>query len=141
MNNKAYVVSGANNGAALNDLWMYDPDADAWTQKRQIINVSTDSYDDNYTSIARYNAVAFVMGNFAYLATGENGSINSTTWEYDPSSDLWTQKTPFEGTARTGAVAFTLSDRGFVVTGRSGSLSFDNCYEWHPNDAVNANDN
>ena len=51
--------------------------ADAWTQKRQITNVSTDSYDDNYTNIARYNAVTFVMGNYAYLATGENGSIIS----------------------------------------------------------------
>ncbi|MFI5186765.1 MAG: Kelch repeat-containing protein [Chitinophagales bacterium] len=141
MNNKAYIVSGNNNGSALNDLWMYDPDADAWTEKRQITNVSTDTYDDNYTSIARYNGVAFVMGNYAYLATGENGSIVSTTWQYDPVNDLWTQKTGFEGTPRTGAVAITLSDRGFVLTGRSGSLSFDNCYEWHPNDAVNANDN
>jgi len=145
MNNKAYIVSGNNNGAALNDMWMYDPSADGWLQKRKITNVTDSSFDDKYTTIARYNGVAFVMGAKAYLATGESGNIITNTWEYDPSNDTWLEKTPFEGTARTGAVAFTLNDngtdRGFVLTGRSGSLSFDNCYEWHPNDAVNANDN
>ncbi|MBS1921354.1 MAG: galactose oxidase [Bacteroidetes bacterium] len=141
INGNAYVCSGNNNGTALNDLWMYDPVADTWTEKRQLTNVSTDSYDDTYTSIIRYNGVALVMNNLAYITTGENPSLTSTTWEYNPVTDLWTQKTGFEGSARTGAVAFTLNNRGFVMTGRSGSLSFDNCYEWHPNDPVNANDN
>lgn len=63
INGKAYICSGNNNGSALNDLWMYDASSDTWTQKRQITNVSTDNYDDNYTSIARYNGVAFVMNN------------------------------------------------------------------------------
>ena len=140
-NNDAYIVSGNNNGSTLNDVWMYDPSTDNWTEKRKITDVSTDNYDDKYTSIARFNGVAFVMGSHAYLTCGESPSITTTTWEYDPATDLWTQKTGFEGSARTGTLAFTLSDRGFVITGRSGSLSFDNCYEWHPNDAVNANDN
>jgi N-acetylneuraminic acid mutarotase len=74
------------------------------------------------------------MGNFAYLTTGENGSITSTTWQYDPANDQWAQKTAFEGSSRTGAVAFSLADRGFVITGRSGSLVFDNGFEFHPND-------
>lgn len=138
---KAYVVSGNNNGSALNDLWMYDPGSDTWTAKRPLTNVSTDTYDDNYSNIPRYNGVAIVMGGLAYLSTGENGSIISDTWSYDPTTDLWTRKTAFEGTARSGATGFTLGDRGFLLTGRSGSLSFDNCYEWHPADAVNANDN
>ena len=141
MNDKAYVVSGNNNGAALNDLWMYDPSLDAWTEKRKISDVSTESYDDDYSNIARYNGVAFVMGDTAYLATGENGSIITNTWAYNPASDLWVEKTAFEGTARTGAVAFTLSNRGFVLTGRSGSLSFDNCYEWHPDIEVDDTNN
>jgi N-acetylneuraminic acid mutarotase len=141
LNNKAYICSGNNNGTALNDLWMYDAASDTWTEKRQLTNVSSDTYDDNYTSIVRYNGVAFVMNNLAYITCGENPSLSSTTWEYNPDTDLWTEKTGFEGSARTGAIAFTLNNRGFVMTGRSGSLSFDNCYEWHPNDAVNANDN
>ena len=141
INDKAYVCSGNNNGSALNDLWMYDASADSWTEKRNISNTSTDTYDDNYANIARYNGVSFVMDNFAYITCGESGSLISDTWMYDPSSDLWTRKTAFEGTARTGAVAFSLSNRGFVLTGRSGSLSFDNAYEFHPNDEKNDNDN
>ncbi|MEJ0102543.1 MAG: kelch repeat-containing protein [Bacteroidota bacterium] len=135
INNNAYIVSGNNNGEILKDMWMYDPGSDTWTAKRNIYNYSDDNYDDNYTSIPRQNGVAFIMGSYAYLTTGENGSILSTTWQYDPSTDLWLQKTDFEGSARTGAVAFSLSDRGFVMTGRSGSLSMDNGYEFHPNDA------
>jgi N-acetylneuraminic acid mutarotase len=141
MSNKAYICSGNNNGSALNDLWMYDPTNDTWTEKRKLTNVSTDSYDDNYTNIARYNGVAFVMADAAYISTGENGSLISDTWAYDPVADLWTKKTSFEGTARTGAVAFTLGGRGFVLTGRSGSLSFDNMYEWLPNNAEDPNNN
>lgn len=141
INNKAYIVSGNNNGSALNDLWMYDDGANKWTEMRKISNATTDTYDDKYTTIARYNASVIVMGNYAYLATGENGSLVSNTWQYDPSTDLWQEKTGFEGSARTGTVAFTLSDRGFLLTGRSGSLSFDNAYEWQPDTAVNANDN
>ncbi len=141
INNVAYIVSGSNNGVSLKDLWQYDPTTDTWTEKNKISNVSTDAFDDQYTSIARNNGVTFIMGGLVYLATGENGALQVDTWEYNPTTDLWTKKTPFEGAARTGAIGFSLKDRGFVLTGRSGSLSFDNMYEFHPNEAVNANDN
>jgi N-acetylneuraminic acid mutarotase len=135
ISDKAYVVSGNNNGEILKDMYMYDPTSDTWTAKRNIYNYSDQTYDDNYTTIARQNAVAFVMGGDAYLSTGENGSIQSTTWQYDPTTDLWLQKTAFEGTGRTGAIAFSLADRGFILTGRSGALVMDNGYEFHPADA------
>jgi N-acetylneuraminic acid mutarotase len=133
-NNNAYIVSGNNNGEILRDLWMYDANTDQWIQKKNIYNYSEETYDDKYTTIARQNAVAFVMNNYVYLATGENGAVVPNTWQYDPVNDQWTDKTAFEGTARTGAVAFALSNRGFVMTGRSGSSPFDNGYEFHPTD-------
>src|SRR5207249_3597540 len=122
INNKAYICSGNNNGSALNDLWMYDASSDTWTEKRQLTNVSTDTYDDNYSNIARYNGVAFVMDNYAYLSTGENGSLISNTWQYDPAADVWTEKTAFEGSPRTVAVAYNLGNLGFLLTGSSGYL-------------------
>jgi N-acetylneuraminic acid mutarotase len=140
LNGKAYIVSGNNNGSALNDLWLYDPSTDTWTQKRRISNVSDDSYDDDYTTIVRFNGVAFVMGSRAYIASGENGSMVNSTWEYDDTNDLWAEKTSFEGSPRTGAAAFTLEDKGFVLTGRNGSLSYDNMYEFHPGEDYNKND-
>lgn len=141
MNNLAYVVSGNNNGAALNDLWVYDPAGDNWTEKRKLTNVSDESYDDDYSGIARFNAVSFILNGKAYLTCGESGSMNSTTWEYDIATDLWAQKTGFSGSPRSGAVAFTLKDRSFVVTGRNGSLAYDNAYEFQPTVEDNDDDN
>jgi N-acetylneuraminic acid mutarotase len=140
LNNKVYICSGNNNGSSLNDLWMYDPAADTWTEKRKISNVSEDDYDDDYT-IMRSNGVAFTIGGYAFVTSGENTSFVSTAWQYDPDADLWTQKTAFEGSARVGAVAFSLNNRGFILTGRSGSLSFDNMYEFDPAAEKNDNDN
>jgi N-acetylneuraminic acid mutarotase len=136
INNIAYIVSGNNNGTMLNDLYAYDPVANQWTEKRKIYDYSEDSYDDDYTGIGRQNGVAFVMNNLAYLTTGENSSQTSSTWEYDPSTDAWLEKTGFEGTGRSGAISFTLANRGFVLTGRSGSLIMDNGFEFHPGDEV-----
>jgi N-acetylneuraminic acid mutarotase len=133
-NNKAYIVSGNNNDEILTDLWMYDASNDQWTEKKKIYNYSDETYDDDYTTIARQNSVAFVMGNYVYLTTGENGSLVSSTWQYDPAIDQWIEKTGFEGSARTGAIAFSLNSRGFVMTGRSGSSPYDNGFELHPTD-------
>jgi N-acetylneuraminic acid mutarotase len=140
LNGIAYIVSGNNNGTVLNDLWSYDASTDTWTEKRKIANLSDDSYDDKYSGIGRYNAVCFVMNSRAYLTLGENPSMTSTTWEYNDATDLWVQKTDFEGSVRTGAVAFTLDDRGFVLTGRSGTTSYDNMFEFHPNEDKVDND-
>jgi hypothetical protein len=83
-----------------------------------------------------------MMNGLVYLAVGENGSQQADTWEYNPTTDLWTKKTPWESAAlRVGACAFTLKNRGFVITGRNGSLSYDDAWEWHPNDPVNTQDN
>lgn len=144
LNNKAYVVSGNNNGIALDDMWAYDQTTDSWTEKRRIINFSTESYDDNYSGLSRYNASAFVMGGLAYLTLGESSGQTATTWEYNDQTDQWTQKTSFEGSIRTGTVAFTLKDRGFVLTGRNGTLSstvsYDNMFEFHPKEEQVDND-
>lgn len=134
LNKKAYVCSGDNNGTALNDLWMYNDSTDTWTEKRKIANVSTDAYDDSYTSIARWNGVVIIENNLAYLTTGKNHSLITTTWEYDPSTDLWTQKKAFTGSVREGAVGFSIDNKAFIATGRNGTIPFDDCYEWKPND-------
>lgn len=141
VNDKGYVLSGLNNGSTLNDLWMYDPTTGNWTEKNKISNVNN-TFDASYTSIQRDNAVTFIMNGLVYLAVGENGSPQADTWEYNPGSDLWTKKTPWESPAlRVGSCAFTLKERGFVLTGRSGTQSFDDVWEWHPNEPVNTQDN
>jgi hypothetical protein len=147
----AYVCTGSNNGntSTCNQLWALEvspssPNGITWTEKRHISNYDTQSFDDLYAMI-RQNAVAFVMGNFAYLTTGNNGAERVDTWEYDIKNDLWYQETSFEGLAREGAVGFTINvngaDRGFVTTGRSGAAptgQFTDTWEWFPTQPYNA---
>lgn len=137
--NQGYVVTGINNGTTVNDFWSYDPAADKWTEKNFITNVSTDAFDDAY-NIVRSNATAFVIGDKAYISTGENGSILKTTWEYDFASDVWTLKTPWEGLERTGAVSFSVKNRGFLVTGRNSTYRFDDMREFLPTATYDVND-
>lgn len=140
INGKAYVISGNSSGTVLKDLWMYNDATNQWTEMRKIFNFSSESYDDNYTTIPRYNGVAFTQGGKGYLTTGTNGSNISSTWEYDATADTWLEKTAFEGSSRASAIAFVLSDRGFVMTGLSGTAPLGNGMEWHPNDAKVDND-
>ncbi|MDE3235098.1 MAG: galactose oxidase [Bacteroidota bacterium] len=142
-NNKAYVCTGVNNGQTVNDFWSFDPSVTSgspWTQLRDIANTSSDTYDDDYTDIVRMNAIAFVMGNKAYITTGENGGYISKTWEYDFASDLWARKTDYERSARSGAVAFSVQGRGFVGSGKNSTYVYDDFDEFKPNDPYNAND-
>ena len=137
-NNKAFICTGNNNGqtATVNDLWMFDPTANpSWTAKRDITNVSTETYDDAYTDITRSNAAAFVIGNFAYLTTGNNGGVMTSTWQYDLAQDLWTTKTAFQGVAREGALGFSVAGNGYVTTGRSSNTPYDDIWQLFPNDA------
>jgi len=142
-NNKAYICTGNNNGqtTTVNDLWVFDPTANPnWTAKRDITNVSSETYDDGYIDITRTNAVAFVMGAYAYLTTGNNGSVMTSTWQYDIVNDLWTSKTAYEGVAREGAVGFSVNDSGYVATGRSNNTPWDDIYQFYPNLAYVAGD-
>lgn len=137
---KAYIVTGQNNTTSINELSMYDADADKWTLKRYITNVSDEDYDDDYSSITGYDCAAFVMNNKAYVCTGNKGSASNVVWEYDPVNDLWDLKEPFEGPARTGAVGFSIKNRGYITTGSSGSLPLTDTWEFQPYAEYNKND-
>lgn len=147
-NNKAYIVTGKNRDTAVTDFWVFDPslpDSSAWYPLRPIANVSPESYDDGYTTIARWNAVAFIMlgtntGDKAFITTGENGSLTSLTWAYDFATDLWYERTAFEGIPRTGALGFTVQNKGFAGLGNSGSTYDSDIREFYPDEIYNPND-
>ncbi len=140
-NNKAYLVSGLGGGGTnVSDFWSYDPTTDKWTPLKQLTNISTASYDDDYTDIVRNSAVSFVMGDKAYLTVGINGGYTQKTWEYDIKSDAWVRKSSFERSGREGAVAFTLGSRSYVSMGRASTTYFDDLEEWKPNAVLNTND-
>jgi hypothetical protein len=148
--NAAYLVTGVNSGLMQTDFWKFDPASPApyWTELRKISNLSNEAYDDDYTTIVRWNAASFVVPPYAYLSTGENVGYNANTWRYDFVNDLWTVKTSFEGTPLEGAVGYSLPSTtgggGFIATGRwapgaTGSSDF--VWEFFPDQNVNPNDN
>jgi N-acetylneuraminic acid mutarotase len=140
--NKGYVCTGEKNGALIDDFYMYDPAQGIWVAKRKISDESSQSYDDDY-SIIRKKAVAFTIGGYGYVCTGDNGSAKNDVWEYDPAADEWTEKSTFESAyGRNSAVAFTTaSGRGFVTTGLYGaSTYYDDLFEFKPMDESNDED-
>jgi N-acetylneuraminic acid mutarotase len=104
---KGYICGGWGI-ESYTDLMEYDPTTDTWSQKA-----------DFPSGQSRAAAVAFTIGNYAYMGTGATETVSATKdfYRYDPSLDTWTQIADFGGSPRREAVAFTINDRGYVGTG------------------------
>jgi N-acetylneuraminic acid mutarotase len=143
-NDKAYIVTGSNNGTMARDFWEFDPSQKApWKPLSNITNTDPGTFDDGYTSIEREYATAFVNNGKAYLVTGQNGSLVSATWVYDFSTGLWSQRSPYPRSPRVGAVAFTINGKSYIGTGGTGVSSgntFDNFDIFDPEKIFNPND-
>lgn len=115
--NKGYLCFGSNTPGDVNwiwykDLWQYDPENDSWTKLQ------------DFPGQARFNAVSFVIGNKAYVGTGNyrfnrwtNATYLNDFWEYDPATDHWTQKTAVPEEGRAGALALSIMDKGYIGLG------------------------
>ncbi|CAA9197171.1 Kelch repeat-containing protein [Flavobacterium collinsii] len=136
---KVYLGTGSNNGVYQEDFWEFNPATDVWTRKRDIDKDTDDdnSYNDDY-AIVRSNASSFTMNGLGYVVGGEN---IKTIWEYNPTTDLWAEKTPMEGASRTDAVGFAINNRGFYMLGRTGSTYFDDAWEFKPLEEQTSDDN
>jgi N-acetylneuraminic acid mutarotase len=176
-NGQGYIATGFTPGSKWSignycyDFWLFTPMSDtstvSWQRLRDIYNTQTATYDDGYANIIRKNGASFMIlgqpdGDKGYITTGSNGNDMTFTWEYDFATDLWLEKTPYEGTARTGAVGFTLgtgavgptlvgnvpkiagtsTTRGFIATGinQGYTAGFQDCEEFFPAQTYNAFD-
>ncbi len=110
---KGYIGTGfCNDGTTMfdaKDFWEYDPGTDTWTQKADV------------GGTVREQAVGFSIGLKGYIGTGMDFSVNAIFlndfWEYDPSTNIWTQKANFGGAARAGSVGFSIGTKGYIGTG------------------------
>lgn len=114
---KGYLVTGYDGDDYLSDTWEYNSEDDYWVRKA------------DFPGTARSGAVGFTINGKGYLGTGYNGDNGedelSDFWEYDPTTDTWTQKADFAGTARYGAIGFAINGNGYVGTGYDGSQQKD----------------
>ncbi len=118
---KGYVGTGASTvDSYSNDLWEYDPNTNAWTQK-------ADLHD------GRRFAVGFSIGSKGYIGTGQISSYDflNDFWEYDPVLNLWMQKADFPGGKRFAAVGFSIGSKGYLGTGDNGTPKKD-FWEYDP---------
>jgi N-acetylneuraminic acid mutarotase len=98
---------------------------------------SEESLGTNVTTLQRYGAVGFSIGTKGYIGTGYGYYTSpycyrKDFWEYDPSTDSWTQKADFGGTARYDAVGFSVGTKGYIGTGLNDSGFFQDFWEYNP---------
>jgi Fibronectin type III domain/Galactose oxidase, central domain len=107
---KGYIGTGYSYmGPYLKDFWEYDPSTNTWTQKA------------DFGGGGRYYAAGFSIGNKGYIGTGANFYIypyyKNDLWEYNPATDIWTQKANLGSTGRAYSIGFSINRKGYIGTG------------------------
>lgn len=122
---KGYIGVGSTTTTYLQDFWEWDQATDSWSQKA------------NYPGSGRFGLIGFGANGKAYVGLGCNNSSTAASfsdfWEFDPSSNAWTAKTSFPGTARYRATQFVLGNTGYVGLGRiNSSTPVNDFYAYNP---------
>lgn len=138
VNGKGYVGTGydRDNGDALNTFYSYDPNTNDWTAIA------------DFPGEARFGAVAFTLGNYAYVGLGETPTNKtfSDFYRYNPSNDTWTSvPTPFSY-KKSYAFTFVIGDKAYVGGGLSNNQLPEDFYSfdgttWTPLRNLNRQDN
>lgn len=103
---KLYVAGGLRGGAAVNDVSVYDPSADAWTTGLPALPAPRD------------HGCGGVAGGKLYVLGGRQASITSqaaTAYEFTPGGG-WAERAPMP-TARGGTACGVVGERIVVVGG------------------------
>ena len=103
----------------------YDVSKDQWTTKTQ------------FPGKRRSEFVVFIIGNKAFMGSGSNSTFTAGEyvqeaerdfWEYDFSTDQWTEKTDFPGENINDATSFVANGKGYVVGGYYNDPNKENDY-------------
>lgn len=127
----AYVGTGVDTSEVTRkDFWKYDPVTDSWSQVADL------------PGSARRNAVAFSIGNYGYVGTGitsassDFGTMLSDFYRYDPVSNSWSGIASYPGGSGNGvyfATGFGVSNKGYVCGGKLGSNFYiSQLWEYNP---------
>ena len=126
-----YLCGGLDTAEVIHkDLWAYDPQTDAWTQKADL------------PGSGRRDAISFVINNFAFVGSGMD-SISGPTgttlkdfWRYNPTSNSWTAIADFPGAGGEGvyfATGFAVGGKGYLCGGKTGpSIYSSQLWEYKP---------
>lgn len=128
---KGYIGTGVDTSeTVLKDFWEYDPSLDSWTQRADL------------PGSGRRNAFGFAMNGKGYIGAGidnDEATIGvklADFYEYNPTTNTWTQKADFPGGGGLGlyyATAFSADGKGYVCGGKVGQSDYvDEFWEYKP---------
>lgn len=112
-------------GSTLADFWKYNPSSNTWS--------TIANYPGNFGG-GIYFATAFSILDKGYVCCGKAGpnSYRSDVWEYNPTSDTWTQKANFPGGVRYQLCSFTINNSAYVGLGTDNDMYRDDFWEFKP---------
>lgn len=115
-NGKIYVGNGEDS-EGLNDFWEYTIATNEWGQKA---NFNTTHSERASVEI---NGKGYFIGGYhsGIVNTSLNPTANYTDdlLEYNPTTNIWTQKAPYPGGKRTGMVSFAYNGKLYAGLGRN----------------------
>ncbi len=120
---RGYIACG-DDGVYKNDFWEYNPVTNSWIQKAV------------FPGSPRVGAVSFSIGSKGYIGIGllsfTPAIRTNDFWEYDPTSDIWTQKSNIGNYPRSYGVGFSIGAKGYIGTGHNGSTLTKDFWEYNP---------
>lgn len=109
------------------EFYRYDTVSNTWTAPAAIAT---------YPGPGNNYANGFSIGGLGYVVGGyvdANPDVYHTDlYEYDPSTNAWTQKAAFPGPARAGGACFVINNKAYYGLGYAGSTIFSDLYEYDP---------
>lgn len=110
----AYIIGGElAGGQTTNEMWQFSAQTNTWQMRK------------SFPGTIRSGAVGFIIGNKIYYGLGNAPNLLSTQfrdwWEYDTSTDQWTQKKDYPGPLRSTSIAFAFQSSGMVTFGTTWS--------------------
>lgn len=121
--NSGFIFGGYSAGTFMNDLWMYNPITNLWTEKTALPDVG------------RSGSSYFVIDDTAYIIGGKTltDNANDEVWAYDMTNDSWQQKTNLPFGKRWRAASTNLNDKGYLIFGKDDADIFcEQLYEYDP---------
>lgn len=85
-----FLFGGISGGVGLNDMWVYDYSANAWTE----LTPNGDVPGGRGFHAMAYDPVADKVVLFGGGTTNNPGEFGNETWLYDPQTNTWTNMTP-----------------------------------------------
>jgi N-acetylneuraminic acid mutarotase len=96
-----------------------------------LISQNTWTAKTDFPGAGRSSSVSFAIGNKGYNLFGSHWGVD--TWEYDMTTDIWTQLSDFPdvNAGRVSASSFVIGNLGYI-TGGEGAPYFNDLWEFNP---------